>query len=399
MNPSTARDALRENLNTYLIQIAGGKVFAFAQYTDCTGSAVSRWVNGRYVPELELILRVAKHLHVSVLSFYRSGGPRASDLDKAKRAAASVDRSVAPYRSVGEIREALLTVSARAEKSSLTEVARELGYIGPQRLRQVDRGLAREIVESYRKSGKSHWWKKPGARRICEVDQIQTVLEKELALDEPRAPDHIAVDLGYADAGHLRRKFPDLCGAICKKRAEARMRRKKNLDKVLQDALVEIPPPSLVDLGRRLGYSSSWVLRSCEPVLCDLIKEQHKKFKQRQIAELKTKAAAALSEDPVPPLSEVARRLQISIKFTRKHFLELAKRITEQHRITARVETQRQHREAYEVVMRVVFQLNKEGIYPCRREVCARLPDWICKKWQLLSAAIGSAQKTLGFRG
>jgi transcriptional regulator with XRE-family HTH domain len=107
MDPSTTRNALRENLDTYLTQIAAGNVFAFAQYTKCTGSAVSRWVNGTYVPQLELILRVAKHLHVSVLSFYRSGGPKSSDLDKAKRATASVDRSVGPYRPVAEIREAL----------------------------------------------------------------------------------------------------------------------------------------------------------------------------------------------------------------------------------------------------------------------------------------------------
>jgi hypothetical protein len=177
------------------------------------------------------------------------------------------------------------------------------------------------------------------------------------------------------------------------------MRRNRNLSKILQDALVEVPPPSLVGLSRRLGYSSPWVLRSHEPVLCDRIKEQHKRFKQQQIAELKTKALAALSEDPVPPLSEVARRLQVSIKFTRKHFLELAKRITEQHRITAKAETQRQHRKAYEVVMRVAVQMSKEGIYPSRREVCARLPDGICRGWKLLSAAIGSAQKTLGFGG
>jgi hypothetical protein len=39
--------------------------------------------------------------------------------------------------------------------------------------------------------------------------------------------------------------------------------------------------------------------------------------------------------------------------------------------------TQRQHRKAYEVVTRVAVQMSKEGIYPCRREVCARLPDGI----------------------
>jgi hypothetical protein len=397
MDPSTAHDALRENLNTYLIQISDGKPFAFARYTDCTGSTVRRWINGTYVPELKLLLRVAKRLEVPVASFYRSGGPTSSDLDQAKKAIASLDRTVAPSRSPAKIREALLTMSARAEKSSLTEVARELGYAGPSRMYQADPGLAREIAKSYRKSGKSHWWKKPGARRICEVDQIQTVLEKELVLDEPRAPDRIGNDLGYCGDGYLRRKFPDLCRAIRKKHAEAKMRRKRNLSKVLRDALLEVPAPSLGDLSRRLGYSNPYVLRSREPVLCNRMKAQYKRFKQLHIAELKTKVAAALSEYPVPPLFEVARRLQVSVKFTRKHFSELAKRIIEQHRITARADTQRKHREAYEAVMRVAVQLNKEGIYPCRREVCARLTDKICGKWELLTAAIRSAQKSLGF--
>jgi hypothetical protein len=311
----------------------------------------------------------------------------------------SVNRSVTPYRGAAEIRKALLTADARTEKSSISEVARELGYTGSDRLYQADRGLAHQLAEAHRKSGKSHWWKKPGARRICEVDQIRTVLEQTLALDEPRSLDHIAVDLGYSNDGYIEQKFPDLCRAVRKKRAKARLKRERTLSRVLKDALVEVPPPNLTDLRRRLGYSSSSVLRSHEPELCDRIMERHKRFQQQRIAELKTKAAAALSENPVPSLSEVIRRLQLSIWFIRKHFPELAKQIAERHRITAKADTQRQHRKAYEVVMRLAFEMSKEGIYPSIEEVYARLPKGVCREWRLLSEAVCSAQKTLGFDG
>jgi hypothetical protein len=77
-----------------------------------------------------------------------------------------------------------------------------------------------------------------------------------LALDEPRSLDHIAVDLGYSNDGYIEQKFPDLCRAVRKKRAKARLKRERTLSRVLKDALVEVPPPNLTDLRRRLGYSS-----------------------------------------------------------------------------------------------------------------------------------------------
>ena len=119
-----------------------------------------------------------------------------------------------------QIRKALRRAFREDTPISLSDVARRLGYTTTERLYQADRKLCHRIAARYRQSGKSHWWRKPGATRICDVPRLQEILEESLASHEPVSVHHIAARIGYSNDGYLQQKFPELCAAISKKVAE-----------------------------------------------------------------------------------------------------------------------------------------------------------------------------------
>ena len=131
--------------------------------------------------------------------------------------AAAGHRSVSPSRTAGEIRRSLRTALKTDAPISLSEVARTLGYTTTERLYQADRTLCHKIASRYRQSGRSHWWRRPGATRICEVPRLKEILEKSLKSKEPASVHHIAACLSYSNDGYIQQKFPELCAAISRK--------------------------------------------------------------------------------------------------------------------------------------------------------------------------------------
>ena len=111
------------------------------------------------------------------------------------------------------------------ECPSVPELSRRLGYQRYERLYQVDPVLCRRITARHRACTRTHWWKQPGAKRICEIDVIRSALEQSLAQDPPVSVRRIAMHLGYANGGLIQRKFPDLCHAIAQKLEDCRKRR------------------------------------------------------------------------------------------------------------------------------------------------------------------------------
>jgi AraC-like DNA-binding protein len=195
---------------------------------------------------------------------------------------------------------------------SLSDVARGLGYTTTERLYQADRKLCHRIAARYRQSGKSHWWRKPGATRICDVPRLQEILEESLASHEPVSVHHIAARIGYSNDGYLQQKFPELCAAISEKVAEKRHARLDEIRRTLEEALGEHPAPTLAELSRRLGCTSSSTLRMHEPDLCDRLLVRYRACIEERRSELKRAAESILDETPVPSLRSVCKRLGIT---------------------------------------------------------------------------------------
>jgi TniQ len=223
VDPGAARESLRRSLVAYLDQVTGGNVLALAQHIQCPHSILQNWLEGATVPRLENLLRTCCFLNVPASSLFVPSGPAPVHIVAAKDAFARTgNRAVSPYRSASELREALLAALDESAPRTLSEIARSLGYTNTERLYQADRALCHRIAARHRQSGRSHWWRKRGAIRICEAARLKEVLEQSLQSNRPTSVHQVAASLGYSNDGYVHQKYPELCRAIGEKIALAK---------------------------------------------------------------------------------------------------------------------------------------------------------------------------------
>jgi len=397
VDPVGARESLRRSLIVYLGQVAGGNALALAEYIRCPRSILQHWLDGTAVPRLQNLLRTGRCLNVPASSFFASSGPTPMNIAAAKEAVAiRGNRAVSPYRPASEIRQALLTALDEVVPLSLSGVARRLGYTNTERLYQADRTLCHKIASRYRQSGRSHWWKKPGSTRICETARLKEILKQSLKSPEPTSVHQIAAQLGYSNDGYIQQKFPQLCTAIGKKIARTKQARPARMRQVLENALREHPAPTLVELSQRLGYSTSTVLRTHEPDLCNQLIVQHRTHVAKRRADLERQAMAAIEENPVPSVRNVCQRLGITLWFMNKYFPTVRRMIAEQHRRWVSAETAHRRGLLHREIHNIAAELRCRGVYPSVNRIVERLPKRLHREWEAITLAVREARKALG---
>jgi DNA-binding transcriptional MerR regulator len=131
------------------------------------------------------------------------------------------------------------------------------------------------------------------------------------------------------------------------------LRRRKEVEAALNEALTEEPPPALHELARRMGYrSTSWFYGINLP-LCKQITTNNQKWKRKQLNrkqvrictgldEIKAALESALAQEQAISVSEVATNMgYVNCTYVRKKFPELcgtiSRRFADQRR--ARVES------------------------------------------------------------
>ena len=200
IEPERLRDRARESLLAYANSFTEGNRTAAADMAGCGRGVFYSWFNGDQVPRIDTLLRTWYQLKLPVACLVDGDYPGLAAEGQAKRSLEIMSiRESAPKRSPEQIHRALEAALNEEPAPSLNEVARRLGYGTTTRVRSVDRDLCAQIVLKHRKSGRSHWWMRRGAKPICELSQIRQVLEGYLASDGPIPPlDRIAASLGYA---------------------------------------------------------------------------------------------------------------------------------------------------------------------------------------------------------
>lgn len=397
VDPVAVRGSFRRNLAVYLEHVAGGTVLALAEYIRCPHSILQKWLDGATVPRLENLLRTSRFLNVPASSLFAPSGPTAMNIAAAKEATARTgNRGVSPFRNASEIRQCLLVALDEAVPRSLSEVARGLGYTSTERLYQADRTLCHNIAARYRQSGQSHWWKRPGAHRICETARLQEALEQSLKSNEPISVHRIAASLGYANAGYIQQKFPELCEAIGNKIALAKRAKPDIMRQALEVALHEHRAPTLTELSRRLGYSTPTVLRAHEPVLCEQLNARHMAQVLERRVDLERKVSAALAETPVASLRDLCKRLGITVFFMNKYFPAVRSLVAERHRQCVSTETKRRRECLYRDVHGIATELWSQNLYPSTNRILEHLPAGSCREWSAINLAIREAHQALG---
>jgi AraC-like DNA-binding protein len=342
-------------------------------------------------------LRTCRFLNIPASSLFDPSGPTSVNIAAAQEAIALTgNRGVSPSRHASEIRQALLVGLDEAVPRSLSEVARSLGYTNTERLYQADRKLCHEIAARYRQSGRSRWWRRPGATGICEAARLKEILERSLKSNRPTSAHQIAASVGYSNDGYVHQKYPELCRAIGEKIALAKLAKPDNMRRTLEDALHEQPAPTLTELSRRLGYSTSTVLRAHEPDLCDRLAARRRAHVIECRTDLERKAAAALRESPVPSVQDVCKRIAITVFFMDKYFPAVRRAIAEQHRRCVSSATAQRREKLFLDTRNIAAELQGRGLYPSVNKIVERLPEGSCSEWKTITLAVREAQKTLG---
>jgi hypothetical protein len=301
----------------------------------------------------------------------------------------------AAFRQPEQVRLVLLRAFDEEPIPSLSEIAQRLGYKGTDRLYQVDSETCKQIAAKYRKSGRSHLWRKPGADRISERVDIQSLLEQSLGQDQTVSAHRIAASLGYANEGYVRQKFPDLCRAIGKKLAAQRTKRLSKIERVLTQALEEHPVPTLQDLRKRVGYSSSSCLQLHFPELCLEILARRRSAQQGKIAKLKSTLEGFLSEVPAVSLTIASQRTGLSRGYLQQLCPQQCAALGGRYRACRHDAHERRKMELFAEVRDVVRKLHKEGRCPSINRVTSLLSPSALKDWKAIAAAVKGARQAI----
>jgi hypothetical protein len=278
---------------------------------------------------------------------------------------------------------------------SLSDIARRLNFRSVEWLRHAYPAFSKQIVLNYRKSGRSHWWRKPGAARICERAEIRELLERSLAEEHPISPGAIAVSIGYANEGCIQNRFPELCRAIREKIRQEKKARINAMQMALNNALNDDPPPPLYKLARRLGYAGSGVLRIYFSTLCDKILTRRRLHRKLQLLELKRNLQAALLEWPAPCVASVCRRLNMRPHVLYKTCPHEYSSIRSRYVRTSREIRERRQQQLRQEVHQVVEKLHREGKFPSTGRVSALLSKTTLNHWSAIRAAVKAARREL----
>ena len=384
------------NLKACIDAVVNGNLGAFAKICQISRSPLTLYLDGRGLPSLDVMLRISGKLGIALTAFLEIEPQKAVAQWEAARRNVRTTVPVVKSRPIEETRLALQQAVMEQPPPSVTEIARRLGYKGAERLYQVDRDLCKRLAANYRRSGRSHGWRRKGGKIICTQADLQIMLEESLALDEPVSAHHIAARVGYANDGYLQRIFPDLCRAIRRKIASQEAQRRVAMERLLTDALNEEIPTTLNDLRVRLGYSSSECLQLHFPGLCKQLLARKQRAREKRTTELKQVFDALLAEKPAVSLSAASQRLGFSITHLKdlcpEECVALASRYVRwRHDASAQRKLQ-----LIGEVQEVVEQIHAHGQYPTLPRVAALLPSTALREWHALTAAVKTARVVIG---
>jgi hypothetical protein len=383
----------RTNLNISVGRLTAGNRHAFAEFGCVAQSAVQSWCDGAMRPTLDALLRLCFHLCISPTVLMTSHRMWGVDWSRIKQQFIYPRQVTQQSRTPKELR-ALMAAALAADKCpSISMLSKSLGYKRPERLYQVDRMLCHRITQRHRKCMRTHWWRRPGAKRICEVDKIQDLLEEALAQDRPPSVRSIAARLGYANGGFLKGKFPELCRAIAEKCKAWEARQLDNHRTAIRTACLEQPPPTLKNINARLGFRHSSALHLRFPAEVQRLENARAAYKKEQQDILRRELRKTLSEKPAPSLQQVASRLGMSCPWLAERCPDLCKAISRRFCESQRKQTQIKHNLLNKAVSKIAKHLYNKGMKPTHKSICQLLDPTLIKDWSAIQRALKAATR------
>jgi hypothetical protein len=113
-------------------------------------------------------------------------------------------------------------------------------------------------------------------------------------------------------------------------------------------------------------------------------------------ADLEREAAAALEETPVPSVTALCKRLNITKWFMHQYFPAVRQAVATQHRQWVSSETTRRRAKLFQDVRNIATSLQSQGLCPAANRIVDLLPRGSSREWKAINRAISDARKSLG---
>ena len=218
MNSPPPRNRISNVISTYINQVFGANIASASRKFGLEKATLSSWCKGKAIPQLDKLLLLTQNLEISLIDF--------------------------------------LT------KDSL--VADLKNHFSPQEATQL---------------------KKPRkAYKRIDLERehaLNIVLQEVINEYPPPSLDSVALRLRYRPLV-LQYHFPELCQTIKVRHADyKKVNKQQKIQPILEASLQEYPPPSLLEVTRRLGYKNNSYLYRYFP---DLSRSISKRYQEHSIA-------------------------------------------------------------------------------------------------------------------
>jgi len=242
----------------------------------------------------------------------------------------------------------------------------------------------------------SVFYKKP-----LNIAFAREILDSELKKAKPKPLTQIATENGFFDHRTIKRLAPDLYEQVKEKRklldiAESE-KEAKRIYGFIKKALSETSPPPLKEVAHQAGFNNCCKFKRLFPKECKKIVERYAGYRKIRDLILKDKLLEALQENPPPTNMELSKRLgyrdSASIHFK---FPEVCYQITERHRkyvIQCKEEREKEFRSQ---IKSIVIDLQKQGLHPSEGRVKPRLVNPPSRSWSLFKKYLDEIKDEFG---
>lgn len=365
--PSLSTDPAKKSLLTALWkcvdECAGDYIPGFARYFGISHITVRSWRRNNSVPRFDFLLRILKKLELSLFDFIADKNlfSRKEVKEATTLIRVMTTRSV-PRRKPGDLRQALLKILEINPPPSLHEVAIQLGYMSSYTLKKYHRDIYQLIRDRHATYIRQEKIKQP--QTIEDNEKVRRALEKAKAQNPPPSIHSIALAHGYKTMRSLRARFPDHCREIQELRNYYKAARKNKTLETLNTVLTENPPPSLYEVGIRLGYSGDSGLMQRYPAISKKIIARYRRYKQLETRQLCKAIKDALREKIPQPVRSVAKRIGYNPDYLRQLFPDMCKAISQRFKKYTQEKIRLKKRRERHRVRRIAVKLITKGIYP-----------------------------------
>ncbi|HKR60215.1 MAG TPA: hypothetical protein VJS64_10820 [Pyrinomonadaceae bacterium] len=210
------------------------------------------------------------------------------------------------HRRYGQERLILQEALNETPPPSPAEIATRLQYRPTSSFRRAHPDLYRQIKARYIAFQQEQ--KRPMIKQISNVLVAERIINEALQEHPPPSTLEVARRVGCSESKGLKQRFPEFHRQVTNRHHEYQKQQDEAVRSCFQSAMSEDPPPTAPELARRLGFIAAWTLRTKYPDLCRALDARRLEYSQRRLAQIETILKQACHERPAPTPKELAKR-------------------------------------------------------------------------------------------